>query len=221
VTELLRRHCLRNVKREREAARLQNMLLEEKALLQRGFCFVAGLDEAGRGPLAGPVLAAAVIFKPGTVIEYLNDSKQLSESRRENLFEEIIIRAEAYGLGSASSQEIDLINIHRASLLAMERALEKMPLEPDYILVDGFPLRCCPCRQKAIIGGDTLSLSIAAASVLAKVTRDKMMLRLHEVFPQYGFNRNKGYGTYEHRQAISIHGLCPEHRRSFRLKDDL
>ena len=196
------------------------MLEQEKLLWDQGLSKIAGVDEAGRGPLVGPVVAAAVIFYPGTVIKYLNDSKQLSIKRRELLFEEIIFRSEAYGIGSASSVEIDQINIHKASLLAMHRALDKMNLEPDFILVDGFSLPGCSCGQKAIIGGDARSLTIAAASVLAKVARDRMMLRLHEIYPDYAFNRNMGYGTAEHRQAIVKFGLTPEHRRSFKLKDD-
>ena len=218
--ELLKRFQRRKQAGEDEFKRLERMLAEEKLLWDQGLSRIAGLDEAGRGPLAGPVVAAAVVFKPGTVIKYLNDSKQLSAKRRENLFEEIIFRSEAYGIGSASSAEIDQLNIHKASLLAMHRALGKMNLEPDYILVDGFPLPGCRCDQKAIIGGDARSLTIAAASVLAKVARDRIMQRLHELYPGYAFNRNMGYGTVEHRQAMIKYGLTPEHRRSFKLKED-
>lgn len=204
----------------KETERLEKMLWEENKLRQQGYCFIAGLDEAGRGPLAGPVMAAAVILKPGTILKHLNDSKQLTAKRREFLFEKIIVEAQAYGLGSASPEEIDRTNIHEASLLAMNRALEKMPQRPDYLLVDGFTLRSNPCKQKAIIHGDEISLSIAAASVLAKVARDDLMLKLHKTYPQYGFDRNKGYGTLEHRQAIAKYGLCPEHRKTFRLKEN-
>lgn len=220
VQVLLKRFNRRRKTGEAELKRLDIMLVEERLLWDRGLSKIAGVDEAGRGPLAGPVVAAAVVFYPGTVIKYLNDSKQLSAKRRENLFEEIIFRSEAYGIGSASSVEIDQINIHKASLLAMHRALDKMNLEPDYILVDGFPLPGCSCGQKAIIGGDARSLTIAAASVLAKVARDRMMLRFHEIYPGYAFNRNKGYGTAEHRQAIIKFGLTPEHRKSFKLKEE-
>jgi ribonuclease HII len=220
VRDLLERFYRKQNSLAQETDRLQKMLREENKLQQQGYHLIAGLDEAGRGPLAGPVLAAAVILRPGMTFQHLNDSKQLTAKRREFLFEQIIVEAKAYGLGSATPEEIDHLNIHEASLLAMERALEKMSQEPDFILVDGFPLRCSPCKQKAIIGGDTLSLSIAAASVLAKVARDEIMQKLHKIYPQYGFNRNKGYGTSEHRQAIANYGLCPEHRKSFRLKDN-
>lgn len=216
---LLKRFLRRKETCLKEDIRLQKMLAEEKILWERGYKAVAGVDEAGRGPLAGPVVAAAVILSPGQVINRLNDSKQLSAAMREKLFEFIIQQAEAYGIGSASRDEIDRFNIHRASLLAMRRALDRLRLVPDFVLVDGFPITDCPYRQKAIKGGDTLSLSIAAASVLAKVARDKIMTDLHVRFPHYGFDRNKGYGTIDHRRAISKHGPCPEHRCSFRLTD--
>lgn len=215
--ELLKRFHRRRKAGEDELKRLEKMLVQEKLLWNQGLTKIAGVDEAGRGPLAGPVVAAAVVFYPGTVIKYINDSKQLSAKKREHLFEEIIFSSKAYGIGSASITEIDQINVHRASLLAMHRALDKMNLEPDYILVDGFPLPDCSCGQKAIIGGDAKSLSIAAASILAKVARDMMMQKLHEQFPHYGFDHNMGYGTLEHRQAIIKFGLTPEHRRSFKL----
>lgn len=194
------------------------MLFEEKILWSRGYRYIAGLDEAGRGPLAGPVMAAAVVFKPGITIDGLNDSKKLAAAKREALFEKIITQAEAYGIGSATRAEIDRYNIHRASMMAMKRALEKLAVKPDYLLVDGFSITNYPLEQKALTGGDSLSLSIAAASVLAKVTRDKIMLNLHDLYPQYNFMQNKGYGTLEHRQAIYSHGPCPEHRTSFTLK---
>lgn len=200
-----------------EEQRLQKMLIEEQKLWKHGFKFIAGVDEAGRGPLAGPVVAAAVVFRPGTTIKGLNDSKQLSAALREKLFEIIIQDAEAYGIGSASREEIDDNNIHRATLLAMNRALERLRPKPDFVLVDGFPIADCPFRQKALRGGDTISLSIAAASVLAKVTRDQMMTVLHERYPDYGFDRHMGYGTLEHRNALKKQGPCPAHRKSFRL----
>jgi ribonuclease HII len=208
----------RNIElRVKETARLEKMLTEEKILWEKGFRSIAGLDEAGRGPLAGPVVAAAVVLSPGTLIENLNDSKQLSAARRRFLYEEIILQAQAYGLGSATREEIDKYNIHQATFIAMKRALEKLSIEPDYLLVDGFRLRGPHCPQKALKGGDTLSLSIAAASVLAKVTRDKLMMKLHENYPQYGFNHNMGYGTFDHREALINYGPCPAHRTSFRL----
>ncbi|MBW6463573.1 MAG: ribonuclease HII [Firmicutes bacterium] len=217
---LLERHRKRQERRANETARLEKMLAYEKQLWEKGFKAIAGIDEAGRGPLAGPVVAAAVVFSPGTLIDNLNDSKQLSAARRGSLYEEIILNAKAYGIGSASREEIDHLNIHQATFLAMKRALAKLPDEPDFILVDGFTMPESPWRQKAIKSGDALSLSIAAASVLAKVTRDTMMLKLHEEYPQYGFNRNKGYGTADHCAALNKYGPCPAHRVSFRLKFD-
>jgi len=213
---------LRNFNREKEIyrqeeVRLKKMLSEEDHLRNKGYEAIAGVDEAGRGPLAGPVIAAAVILDPAILIRNLNDSKQLSSAAREKIFDQIVFNALSYGIGSASREEIDQINIHAASMIAMRRALEKLAIKPDYVLVDGFFIRDCPYQQKAIKGGDTLSMSIAAASVLAKVSRDKIMLNLHREYPQYGFDRNMGYGTAEHRQAISSYGPCPLHRRSFRL----
>lgn len=217
VTNLISRYGHRQEALIKEEKRLQKMLVEEQKLWKHGFKFIAGVDEAGRGPLAGPVVAAAVIFRPGTAIKGLNDSKQLSAALREKIFEIIIQEAEAYGIGSASREEIDDINIHRATLLAMNRALERLCPKPDFVLVDGFPIADCSFRQKALKGGDTISLSIAAASVLAKVTRDQMMTVLHERYPDYGFDRHMGYGTLEHRNALNEHGPCPAHRKSFRL----
>ncbi len=217
VANLIGRYYQCQEARTKEEERLQKMLIEEQKLWKYGFKLIAGVDEAGRGPLAGPVVAAAVIFRPGTTINGLNDSKQLSAKLREKLFEIIILEAEAYGIGSASREEIDDINIHRATLLAMNRALVRLCPKPDFVLVDGFPIADCPFRQKALRGGDTISLSIAAASVLAKVTRDQMMTVLHERYPDYGFDRHMGYGTLEHRNALNEHGPCPAHRKSFRL----
>lgn len=217
AAELLNRFYRRRAAGAREQKRLERLLVEEKALWQEGCRAVAGVDEAGRGPLAGPVVAAAVIFNPGNVVEGLNDSKQLTAKAREKLFEQIIIKAFAYGLGSASRAEIDSLNIHAASMLAMRRALASLPVLPDYILVDGFPIRDCPSRQKAIRGGDARSLSIAAASILAKVSRDRLMVQLHRRYPRYGFDRNKGYATADHCRALTAYGPCPAHRQSFRL----
>lgn len=217
VAILLERFYRRLEARLQESKRLHKMLSLERELWQSGFKQVAGVDEAGRGPLAGPVVAAAVILKPDVKISLLNDSKQLSSATREMLFEKIIINALGYAIGSASREEIDRINIHAASMLAMRRALEALPVEPDYVLVDGFQLKECPFKQKAIKNGDFLSQSIAAASILAKVTRDKIMAGLHRQYPAYGFERNMGYGTEEHRRALSRYGPCPAHRRSFRL----
>lgn len=217
---LLKKYFLRQELEQKELRRLEKMLVEEKSLWANGYKFVAGVDEAGRGPLAGPVIAAAVVLKPDQIFAGLNDSKQLSPVKREELFEQIIQEAAAYGIGSASKDEVDSLNIHGASMLAMQRSLKKLHPAPDYILVDGFPIKGLSCRQKAVKGGDGISLSIAAASVLAKVSRDCIMKDLHHRYPHYGFNRNMGYGTAEHRKALTIYGPCPEHRCSFNLHGD-
>ena len=220
VVNLLQSYQRRKQKAIAEEARLQKMLNEEYYLMEKGFPVIAGTDEAGRGPLAGPVVAAAVILDPDNCsISGLNDSKKISRASRERLFDQIVISARSYAIASASRAEIDQHNIHAASFIAMNRALVKLTVEPDFVLVDGFAIKGCPFRQKAIKGGDALSMSIAAASVLAKVARDKIMDDLHEKYSQYGFNQNKGYGTEEHRQALQQFGPCPEHRRSFRLVD--
>lgn len=218
VANLLHSYQRRKQRIFAEKARLQKMLNEENCLFERGYRVIAGTDEAGRGPLAGPVVAAAVILDPFNMhISGLNDSKKLAKASRERLFDQIVISARSYAIASASRAEIDQHNIHAASLLAMNRALVKLSLEPDFVLVDGFVIKGCPFRQKAIKAGDALSMSIAAASVLAKVARDKIMDDLHKKYPQYGFNQNKGYGTEEHRHSIEHYGPCPEHRRSFKL----
>ena len=216
--KLLQRYYKCKEDQEKEKVRLKKMLEKEEQLWRQGYELIAGVDEAGRGPLAGPVVAAAVILKKATVIERLNDSKQLPALLREKLFEEIVIEAQSYGLGSATQEEIDRLNIHAASMLAMRRALAALNLQPDYVLVDGFAINSCSIPQKALKSGDRLSLSIAAASVLAKVTRDRMMLKIHQKYPHYGFDRNMRYGTEEHRSALLQYGPCPEHRRSFHCK---
>jgi len=181
------------------------------------FPVVCGVDEAGRGPLAGNVVAACVILDFGAKpIRGLNDSKKLSEPVREELYAEIRARAFAYGVGESSPEEIDRFNILRASLLAMRRALEAMGIPPGLVLVDGNQ-RIPDIRwaQRTVVKGDGLSASIAAASILAKVTRDRRMVEMHAAYPDYGFDAHKGYGTLMHREAIRKHGLTPIHRRTF------
>ncbi len=212
---LLERYRRREESRLREDDRLQRMLREESYFWRQGIRHIAGVDEAGRGPLAGPVVAAAVILPPGTVIRYLNDSKQLTAARREELYPQIVRAAQGWAVGICSPAEIDRLNIYGAAMQAMRAALFDLPLEPQMVLVDGFPIRYLKLPQKAIPGGDALSLSIAAASVVAKVTRDRIMLDLHKRYPDYGFDMNKGYATREHRLALARCGPCPEHRRSF------
>ena len=187
----------------------------EAELARQGFKFVAGVDEAGRGPLAGPVVAGAVILGPGWDEEGLDDSKKLSAGRREELALLISEKAQAWGVGWAGPDEVDRLNIHRASLLAMQRAVSALFPSPDYLLIDGLftlPLRL---GQKAVVGGDAKHPSIAAASILAKVHRDRLMIHFHQRYPMYNFAANKGYGTAEHRQALLTHGPCPLHRFSY------
>lgn len=175
---------------------------------------VAGIDEAGRGPWAGPVVASAVVLDPHLLPAGIDDSKKLSAARREKLYAEIMSSA-LVGVGIADVMEIDTLNILGATKLAMRRALEKLTVKPDVALVDGNQPPELPCRVQAVIGGDALSLSIAAASVIAKVTRDRMMAELGREFPHYGWEKNAGYGTALHQQALAAHGVTAHHRKSF------
>ena len=200
----------------RENARLEQMLTIEKKLRERGIQHIAGVDEAGRGPLAGPVVAAAVILPPDTLIPGLNDSKALSEKRRAELFETIHNIALAIGIGKASPREIDRYNIRNATHHAMCEALAALSISPDRVLIDGNAVPGSPFPEQSVIGGDRKSLSIAAASVIAKVTRDRLMIDYHAQYPAYGFAGHKGYGSADHLAALQKHGPCPIHRRSFR-----
>lgn len=190
----------------------------ESLLWQRGMRWVAGLDEAGRGCLAGPVVAAAVVLAPDARIDGLDDSKKLTPAAREAVFETVATEALAVGIGQGSPAEIDELNILHASLEAMRRAVDDLALTPDYLLVDG---NCAIAEarwpQETVVKGDARSLSIAAASVVAKVTRDRLMVRLHEAFPEYGWAGHKGYPTASHYAALRAYGPSPHHRRSFRL----
>ena len=191
----------------------------ENSLAERGFTAVCGIDEAGCGPLAGPVYAAAVILDPNDPIEGLNDSKKLTEKKREALFPEIQKRARAWAIASASAREIDEINILQARLLAMRRAVELLDIRPDYAMVDGNRDPKIPgVPSLLIIGGDGKSASIGAASILAKVARDHTMLELDAQYPQYQFARHKGYPTKLHVEKLLEYGPCPEHRQSFLKK---
>lgn len=183
----------------------------------QGFEVIAGVDEAGRGPLAGPVVAAAVILPTGMTIEGVNDSKLLSEKRREELYIDITSKALSVGVGIVSHEVIDRVNIYQASILAMRKALEHLDHPFDIVLADGNSFKHETWRYRNIIDGDAKSVTIAAASVIAKVTRDRLMREYHEQYPQYGFDRHKGYGTRLHLQALREHGMCPIHRRSFRM----
>ena len=190
----------------------------EQLLWQNGYRFVAGIDEAGRGPLAGPVVAAAVVFEPGKLIEGVRDSKQLSEKKREALYQVIVDECLAYGIGIVSQEEIDRINIRNATFKAMRKALGAMKQVPDFLLIDGEELPDSLYPQEAIVGGDDKSFTIAAASILAKVTRDRLMREYHLQYPQYRFDRHKGYGTQLHREMILKYGPSPIHRKSFLKK---
>ena len=187
----------------------------ETHTIAAGLWPMAGVDEAGRGPLAGPVVSAAVILDPERVPEGLCDSKLLGAAERDRLFAEIAASALAVSVASATAAEIDAINIRQATLLAMRRAVAGLSVRPGFVLVDGNDPPVFACPAEALVGGDNLSCSIAAASIVAKVTRDAMMARLCSLYPAYGFSRHAGYGTAQHRSALQAHGPCPEHRYSF------
>lgn len=190
----------------------------EKEAYAKGYDLVCGVDEAGRGPLAGPVFAAAVIFPQNTMIEGLNDSKKLSASKREKLFPIIQEKALAYGIASVDEKIIDEINILQATYLAMQNAIKQLKTTPDYVLVDGNRLPKLSIEAKTIIKGDSLSASIAAASILAKVSRDKFMLEKAKEYPEYGFEKHKGYGTKLHREMLLKYGASDIHRKTFLKK---
>jgi len=194
---------------------------QEKELYQEGYEAVAGVDEAGRGPLAGPVVAAAVVFSPEILNPKLEekgirDSKDLSGKRREELYKFIVQNVQTWGVGIVSEKVIDEINILRASILAMKEAVKNLKDNPDFLLIDGcHTISDYPVSQVAVPHGDKTIISISAASIIAKVTRDRMMLNFHQKFPQYGFDRHKGYGTRLHLEKIEKYGPCKIHRRSF------
>ncbi|MBO5227139.1 MAG: ribonuclease HII [Ruminococcus sp.] len=186
--------------------------------LRKSYPVLCGVDEAGRGPLAGDVYAAAVILDPDIVIEGINDSKKLSEKKRELIFEEICSKAKAYCIATASVEEIEEINILNAAMLAMKRAVEGLGIQPEHVLVDGNRLPELAVSAQAVVKGDANSASIAAASILAKVARDRNLRELDEMYPEYGFSKHKGYGTKAHYEAILEHGPSPVHRMSFLKK---
>ncbi|HFI0238597.1 TPA: ribonuclease HII [Streptococcus suis] len=197
-----------------EDARLEAMLPYEKALYENGVEFIAGIDEVGRGPLAGPVVAAAVILPKGCKIRYLNDSKKIPKSKHESIYQEVMERAVAVGVGIKDAAVIDQINIYEATKLAMLEALGKLNQEPEHLLIDAMKLDTS-IPQTSIIKGDANSLSIAAASIVAKVTRDKMMADYDREFSGYGFDKNAGYGTAEHLEGLNKLGITPIHRKTF------
>ncbi len=201
---------------KKEEQRLTKMLEIENSLKSEGYKLICGIDEAGRGPLCGPVVAAAVILKDGVLIEGVNDSKKLSEKKREELYDKIVKNALAIGIGISDVDIIEKVNILNATKLAMADAVKNLKINPDYVLIDGnqsvlqilFP-------QKTIVKGDSTSLSIACASIIAKVTRDRLLIAYDEKYPMYGFKKHKGYGTKMHIEAIKKYGLTDIHRPSF------
>jgi ribonuclease HII len=205
-----------------EKKRLFKLLTHERAIRAKGYQRVAGVDEAGRGPLAGPVVAAACILEEGALFSGVNDSKVLTPQKRAELYEALIKSCEvAYGVGIIEPALIDEINIHQATLLAMKRALSSLPSPPDYVLVDGLKLNLSDVFCERIVNGDALVYCICAASIIAKETRDRIMRDYHLQYPHYGFDAHKGYATPQHLAALSLHGPCPLHRRSFgRIKEE-
>jgi len=193
----------------------ESTLYFEQRAQQQGFKLIAGIDEAGRGPLAGPVVAAAVILSDHFEIPGLTDSKKLSEKQRDRFYPQIREQAKAVGIGVASAAEIDQINILQATLLAMRRAVSRLPVVPDYLLIDGITPLPLDIPQQTLKKGDSRSLSIAAASVVAKVVRDRIMYAFARQLPEYGLDRHKGYGTRQHRQAIAEFGPTRIHRKTF------
>lgn len=200
---------------EKEKARLVEIIKFEKKWYEKGFDLIAGIDEAGRGPLAGPVVAGAVVLPKGLVIEGVNDSKKLSEAKREHLYEIIIKEALSWGVGIVDNNIIDEKNVLNAAKMAMKIAVEQLRDKPEVLLIDAEKLDIPEVHQEAIIKGDEKSISIAAASIIAKVTRDRIIAEYDEKYPGYGFAKHKGYGTAEHMEAIRQKGLCEIHRRSF------
>ncbi|MDD6550415.1 MAG: ribonuclease HII [Lachnospiraceae bacterium] len=205
-------------KEELERKRVRDLYEREDELHKKGVALVGGTDEAGRGPLAGPVVAACVILKPDAFIDHLNDSKKLSEKRREEVFKEIVENAESIGVGLSDVAEIDEINILQADYRAMKRAIEAMKTKPEYLITDAVDIPGLSITQEPTVKGDAKVACIAAASVIAKVTRDHIMRVYDEKVPEYGFAKHKAYGTKAHYEAIEKYGILPIHRRTFLQK---
>ncbi len=191
-----------------------NLYQYEDELYEKGITYIAGIDEAGRGPLAGPVVAAAVILKKGAKLNLVDDSKKLSEKQRQKALIQIKENSLAIGIGIASVEEIDRINIYRAAREAMHSAIKQLKIKPEYLLIDAMPMEL-DIPNKSIIKGDQKSISIAAASIIAKTTRDQYMIEMDKVFPLYNFKQHKGYGTKEHIELIKRHGYTPIHRKTY------
>lgn len=203
---------------EQELLRQEKMKETEKRLEEEGYKYIAGIDEAGRGPLAGPVYAAAVILPSDIRLDGINDSKKLSPKKREELFEEITDKAVCYSIFSVDEKKIDEINILNATHMAMNGAAEALSPKPDYVIIDGNSIKNMKFPHETIVKGDAKSISIAAASVLAKVARDRYITEMAEIYPEYGFEKHKGYGTKEHTDAILKYGVTPIHRKTFLKK---
>lgn len=204
--------------KKKEEQRLKELYDMERRLKEKGFKYIAGVDEAGRGPLAGPVVAGAVILELDTFIADLKDSKLLSEKKRNSVYNNIREKALDYAFEIVDEKYIDKLNIYNATLLAMKSAVEKLRITPDFILVDSLKIPSIEIPQQSIIRGDKLCACISAASIIAKVERDKIMMNFDAIYPEYGFRHNKGYGTKEHISSIKKHGFCSIHRRSFSVK---
>ena len=214
VQKLLQQYEKQLVKQQLLQEKYEEMMRFENEAFQQGARFIAGLDEVGRGPLAGPVVSAAVILPKECQILGLNDSKQLSAKKREELFIEIQNKAVAVGIGVVSPEEIDRINIYQASRLAMKEALIDLAVKPEHLLIDAMTIET-DIPQQSLIKGDARSISIAAASIIAKVYRDNLMKDFHDVYPFYGFDQNAGYGTKVNLEGLAAHGICPIHRKTF------
>lgn len=203
---------------EEEIQRIEAMKEIENEYRLKGYSLICGVDEAGRGPLAGPVCAAAVILKPDTIIKGINDSKKLTEKCREELFDEICEKAEAYSIYSVDEKRIDEINILNATYEAMNGAVKGLSVTADFVLIDGNRISGMTLPHETVVKGDAKSVSIAAASILAKVSRDRFICEMAEQYPEYGFEKHKGYGTKAHTEAILKYGPCEIHRRTFLKK---
>lgn len=203
---------------EEEIQRIEAMKEIENEYRLKGYSLICGVDEAGRGPLAGPVCAAAVILSPDTIIKGINDSKKLTEKRREELFDEICEKAEAYSIYSVDEKRIDEINILNATYEAMNGAVKGLSVTPDFVLIDGNRISGMTLPHETVVKGDAKSVSIAAASILAKVSRDRFIYEMAGQYPEYGFEKHKGYGTKAHTEAILKYGPCEIHRRTFLKK---
>lgn len=203
---------------EEELKRQEAMREIERGLIKKGYKRIAGVDEAGRGPLAGPVYAAAVILPEGARLDGINDSKKLSEKKREELFQKITSIAEDYAIFSVDEKEIDEINILNATHKAMNGAVDALKTAPDYVIIDGNSIKGMEIPCETVVKGDAKSITIAAASILAKVARDRYITKMAEKYPQYGFEKHKGYGTKAHTDAILEYGVCPIHRKTFLKK---